>query len=166
MPDRGTPTISRRPLHLLLAEDNVINQRIARKVLENEGHTVLVARNGREALALAQTGSFDLILMDVQMPEMDGFDATAAIRKLEAESAAHVPIIGVTAHAMKGDHERCLAAGMDGYVSKPIRPAALFAAIEKAVPTLAPAVCAPAAPAAADGAVLDYAPTTKAVGSL
>jgi CheY-like chemotaxis protein len=117
----------------LLAEDNLVNQYLARKLLEKRGHTVAVAGNGREVLALLDQNSFDLVLMDVQMPDMDGFDATAAIRAKEKHTGQHIPIIAMTAHAMKGDEERCLESGMDGYVAKPIRPAALFAAIEAAV---------------------------------
>jgi two-component system sensor histidine kinase/response regulator len=128
------PTIS-RPLRILLAEDNTVNQLVARKLLGRRGHVVTVASNGREALAMFDAGStdeplFDLVLMDVQMPEMDGFEATAALRLHEAQSGRRIPIIAMTAHAMKGDQERCLDAGMDGYVTKPIQPAVLFAAIE------------------------------------
>jgi len=118
---------------VLLTEDNPVNQRVARTVLERQGHTVVVAHNGREALARVQAERFDVVLMDIQMPEMDGLAATRAIREIESASGAHVPIIGLTAHAMKGDRERCFAAGMDGYVSKPIRPAALFAAMDQAI---------------------------------
>jgi CheY-like chemotaxis protein len=123
------PPAGAKRMFVLLAEDNSVNQLIARSILEKQGHGVVVARNGREALALVQVEAFDLVLMDVQMPEMDGMAATRAIRKLESGSARHLPIIGVTAHAMKGDKEHCLAAGMDGYVSKPIRPETLLAAI-------------------------------------
>jgi CheY-like chemotaxis protein len=128
------PTIL-RPLRILLAEDNTVNQLVARKLLGRRGHIVTVASNGREALAMLDAGStneplFDLVLMDVQMPEMDGFEATAALRLHEAKSGRRIPIIAMTAHAMKGDQERCLDAGMDGYVTKPIQPAVLLAAIE------------------------------------
>jgi CheY-like chemotaxis protein len=122
-------------LRILLAEDNTVNQLVARKLLGRRGHIVTVASNGREALAMLDAGStneplFDLVLMDVQMPEMDGFEATAALRLHEAKSGRRIPIIAMTAHAMKGDQERCLDAGMDGYVTKPIQPAVLLAAIE------------------------------------
>jgi CheY-like chemotaxis protein/HPt (histidine-containing phosphotransfer) domain-containing protein len=118
-----------RPLRLLLAEDNPMNQKLAVRLLEKQGHAVKIANNGMEALAFAVDSpgaSFDAILMDVQMPEMDGLEAAARIRDRERATGRHVPIIAMTAHAMKGDQERCLAAGMDAYVSKPIKPDALF----------------------------------------
>jgi CheY-like chemotaxis protein len=105
---------------ILLAEDNVVNQRLVQRVLEREGHAVVVVGNGREALLALQKASFDLVLMDVQMPEMDGLEATRAIREMEGLTKMHVPIIALTAHAMKGDRDRCLDAGMDAYLSKPI----------------------------------------------
>ncbi len=110
-----------RPSRILLAEDNAVNQRLGRRILENGGHTVVVAANGVEALAALRRQTFDLVFMDVQMPEMDGLEATAAIRRDEAGSSRRIPIVALTAHAMAGDRERCLAAGMDGYLSKPIR---------------------------------------------
>jgi two-component system sensor histidine kinase/response regulator len=119
-----------RPLRVLLAEDNAINQLLVVKMLEKRGHSVVVAANGKEALAALEKESFDAVLMDVQMPEMDGFEATALIRTKEAETGSHVPVIALTAHAMRGDRERCLAAGMDGYLSKPIRAAELFEVLE------------------------------------
>jgi two-component system, sensor histidine kinase and response regulator len=128
---------ARRTIRILLAEDNAVNRTLAVRLLEKQGHAVVVANNGREALAILEKAAFagfDLALMDVQMPEMDGFEATAAIREREKSSGQHLPIIAMTAHAMKGDEERCLAAGMDGYVSKPIRTAELFATIDKLVP--------------------------------
>src|ERR1700687_4895200 len=109
-------------LNILLAEDNAVNQALAVRLLEKRGYSVTVAGNGKEALALLEKDSFDLILMDVQMPEMDGFAATAAIREKEKSSGAHLPIIAMTAHAMVGDRDRCLEAGMDDYISKPIHP--------------------------------------------
>jgi two-component system, sensor histidine kinase and response regulator len=109
-------------LRILLAEDNPVNQRLASRLLEKRGHSVEVAGNGREALEALKKGRFDLMFMDVQMPVMDGFEATAAIRKLEDGSGFRLPIVALTAHAMKGDREKCLAAGMDGYLTKPIRP--------------------------------------------
>jgi signal transduction histidine kinase/DNA-binding response OmpR family regulator len=109
-------------LRVLLAEDNLVNQRLAVRLLEKRGHRVVVAGNGREALQALEKDSFDLVFMDVQMPEMDGLEATAAIRERETRSGLHQPIIALTAHAMKGDREKCLAGGMDGYLTKPIRP--------------------------------------------
>jgi PAS domain S-box-containing protein len=120
-----------RPLRVLLAEDAPANQKLAVLLLEKLGHAVSVAGTGHEALQVLEEGSFDLVLMDVQMPEMDGFEATAAIRAREKRSNTHIPIIAMTAHAMKGDRERCLAAGMDDYVAKPIRLHELDEAIER-----------------------------------
>jgi CheY-like chemotaxis protein len=111
----------RSRLQVLVAEDNQINQLLATRVFEKLGHRVTVVSNGREALTAVQAGNFDLIAMDVQMPEMDGLEATIAIRVWEKTAGTHVPIMAMTAHAMKGDRARCLAAGMDGYTSKPIR---------------------------------------------
>ena len=133
------PAPSFKPLSILLAEDNLVNQRVAERLLVKRGHAVAVASNGAEAVAAFERRHFDVVLMDVQMPAMDGFEAAAAIRALEREGAGHTPIIALTAHAMEGDRERCLAAGMDNYVQKPIRPADLFAAVEQwASPQLDP----------------------------
>jgi CheY-like chemotaxis protein len=110
-----------RPLHILLAEDNPVNQKLAVSLLRKHGHTVEVANNGREALTALEQEPFDVVLMDVQMPEMDGLEATVAIREREKRTGRHIPVLAMTAYAMKGDRERCLAAGMDGYVAKPIR---------------------------------------------
>ena len=115
---------------ILLAEDNLVNQELAVRLLEKRGFDVTVAGDGRAALEALEKSAFDAILMDVQMPEMDGFVATAMIREKEKATGGHVPIIAMTAHALKGDQERCLAAGMDAYVSKPIRTAELFRTIE------------------------------------
>jgi signal transduction histidine kinase/DNA-binding response OmpR family regulator len=117
-------------LRVLLAEDNAVNQRLAVRLLEKRGHRVVVAGNGREALEALEKESFDLVLMDVQMPEMDGLAATVAIREKENGTDTHLPVVALTAHAMKGDRERCLTAGMDGYLSKPIRPPELDAILE------------------------------------
>jgi PAS domain S-box-containing protein len=130
---RHTLGETRRHLQILLAEDNAVNQALAVRLLQKRGHNVVVAANGREALAAVGNQRFDVVLMDVQMPEMDGFQATAAIREKEIQTGAHIPIIALTAHAMKGDQERCLAAGMDVYISKPIQASELFAAIENSV---------------------------------
>ena len=118
-------------LRVLLAEDNLVNQRLAVRLLEKRGHRVVVAGNGLETLQALAKQSFDLVLMDVQMPEMDGLEATAAIREKEKGTGVRQPIIALTAHAMKGDREKCLAAGMDGYLSKPIRPQELDAALDR-----------------------------------
>ena len=120
------------PLSILVAEDNYVSRLLAVRLLAKEGHTVTEARTGLEVLASYERGAFDLILMDVQMAETDGFEATAEIRERESETGGHVPIIALTAHAIKGDRERCLEAGMDGYLSKPIQPDELRAAIRRA----------------------------------
>jgi two-component system sensor histidine kinase/response regulator len=109
-------------LQVLLAEDNSVNQLLARRLLEKRGHRVTVTSNGREALDEIEKGTYDLVLMDVQMPEMSGIEATMAIREKEKGSDKHLPVIALTALVMKGDRERCFAAGMDGYLAKPIRP--------------------------------------------
>jgi PAS domain S-box-containing protein len=118
-------------LRILVAEDNEINQLVARRLFEKLGHKVTVVGDGREALSAVQSGKFDLVAMDVQMPEMDGFETTAAIRNLQEKAVAHIPIMAMTADAMKGDRERCFAAGMDGYISKPVRAEALRKAISQ-----------------------------------
>ena len=116
---------------VLLVEDVAVNQMLATRILEKAGHHVTVANNGREGVDAVASGAFDVVLMDVQMPEMDGFDASRAIRKRELTTGAHIPIVAMTAYAMTGDRERCLEAGMDGYVSKPIRARELLDAVEK-----------------------------------
>ncbi|HYW43824.1 MAG TPA: ATP-binding protein [Bryobacteraceae bacterium] len=121
-------------LHVLLAEDNPVNQRLAGRILEKQGHRVTLAGNGREAVAVLAKTDFDIILMDVQMPEMTGFEATEAIRRWERVTGRHVPIVAMTAHAMKGDRERCLDCGMDGYLAKPVRAADILKALEEFVP--------------------------------
>ncbi len=125
-----------RPLRVLLAEDGLVNQRVAAGLLQRRGHTVVVANNGREAVEALQKEPFDLVLMDVQMPEMDGLEATALIRERERATGGHVPIIATTADAMEGDRQRCLDAGMDAYLSKPIRADALYAAVEAILPAV------------------------------
>ena len=128
---RHTLRESRKQLCILLAEDNAVNQALAVRLLEKKGHSITVVGNGREALVALSEQAFDLVLMDVQMPGLDGFEVTAAIRAEEKENGKHLPILAMTAHALQGDHERCLAAGMDGYVAKPIQPRGLYEAIER-----------------------------------
>ncbi len=133
------------PLRILLAEDHPVNQKLAVRLLEKQGHSVVVAGDGKEALAALARRPFDLVLMDVQMPAMDGFETAGCIRRLEQGTGRHIPILAMTAHAMKGDRERCLEAGMDGYVAKPIQPHELYEAIDALVapPAAAPAAHAP-----------------------
>jgi two-component system sensor histidine kinase/response regulator len=141
---RHTLREERSRLQILLAEDNLVNQTLAVRLLEKRGYVVTVVGDGRAAIAALEKQSYDVVLMDVQMPEMDGFEATAVIRKNEESGARHTPIVAMTAHALKGDRERCLASGMDGYLPKPIRSAELFAAIENAVGKGKSAAVAPA----------------------
>jgi signal transduction histidine kinase/CheY-like chemotaxis protein len=124
--ERGSQAPGRSALHILLAEDNAVNQRVALRILEKAGHRVAIAENGKDAFRALQEQSFDVILMDVQMPEMGGFEATALIRERENRTGRHIPIIAMTAHAMAGDRERCLAAGMDDYLSKPVAASTLL----------------------------------------
>ena len=128
---RGEGRSSAEVLRILVVEDNLVNQRLAMRLLERRGHLVEVAANGRQALQAMEKGSYDLVLMDVQMPEMDGIEATARIREKEKSSGGHQRVVALTAHAMKGDEERCLAAGMDGYLTKPIRPEELYELLER-----------------------------------
>jgi len=127
------PAQATRSLKILLAEDNLVNQRLASRLLEKQGHQVTIVPDGVQALAAFDKHEFDVILMDVQMPELDGFEATIQIRAREQGHGRHVPIVAMTAHAMKGDRERCLAVGMDGYISKPIQPQELYEGIETAL---------------------------------
>lgn len=122
------------PLRILLAEDNPVNRQVATRLLEKQGHTIIAASDGREALAILERESIDLILMDVQMPDIDGLEATRTIRRREKASGGHIPIISVTAHVMKGDRENCLAAGADDYVSKPLQISELLEAIGRCCP--------------------------------
>jgi two-component system sensor histidine kinase/response regulator len=150
----AVPTARTTALRILIAEDHPVNQEVARQILQRLGHQVVVAADGRAALAALEQsgrGAFDLVLMDLQMPVMGGFEATAAIRDAERGSGAHLPIVALTAHAMKGDRERCLEAGMDGYVTKPIDGAELARVIDQLVP---PAT----APAPVPAAVVSVAP--------
>jgi len=138
--DGAIPLVTRFSLHdarepdaclrVLLAEDNLVNQRLAVRLLEKRGHRVVVAATGLEALKALEKESFDLVLMDVQMPEMDGLEATAIIREKEKGTGHRQPIVALTAHAMKGDREKCIEGGMDGYLSKPIRPQELDQLLE------------------------------------
>ena len=128
---RLTPTGN--SLRILVVEDNVVNQLLALRILEKEGHHVVTANNGEVAVHRVFSEDFDVVLMDVQMPVMDGFQATAEIRRKERETNRHIPIVAMTAHALKGDREKCLEAGMDGYVSKPVRSEELFSAIATAI---------------------------------
>jgi two-component system, sensor histidine kinase and response regulator len=118
-------------MKVLLAEDNAVNRTLAKKLLEKHGHTVVLAENGREALDALYRETVDLVLMDLQMPVMDGLEAIAAVRKKEVGTGVHLPIVALTAHAMKGDRERCLAAGADDYLIKPIHTPALLATLDR-----------------------------------
>jgi CheY-like chemotaxis protein len=121
-----------KPLHILLAEDNPINQRLAQRLVEKRGHEISFASTGEEALNLFADNRYDLILMDIQMPDMDGLETTAAIRKIESrDGRARILIVALTAHAMKGDREKCLAAGMDRYLTKPLRSAELYELLDQ-----------------------------------
>ena len=121
---------SEKCLRILLTEDNLVNQKLAVRLLEKRGHSITVANNGREAIEAIERDQFDVILMDVQMPEIDGFEATKLIRANELKTGGHLPIVAMTAHAMKGDRERCLDVGMDGYIAKPLHPTELFEVVE------------------------------------
>jgi two-component system sensor histidine kinase/response regulator len=131
MPSPAVDVVACRPLQVLLVEDNAVNQKLVQRMLKPLGHTVTVADNGRAAVAAFEQQRFDLVLMDVQMPEMDGFEATGAIRASECASGDHIPIIAMTAHAMKGDRERCLGAGMDAYIAKPVDRRELLATLAR-----------------------------------
>ncbi len=153
------PQASHR-LRILLAEDSPVNQQFAFEILQKQGHSVEVVFNGKHAVDAVQSDHFDVILMDVQMPEMDGLEATAEIRRQEQKTGAHVPIIALTAHALSGDRQRCLAAGMDGYLQKPFYPADLHNALS---PYGAGPGCAnPGEPAAANKPGCNEAPVQGA----
>ncbi|HQZ66609.1 MAG TPA: response regulator [Planctomycetaceae bacterium] len=153
------------PLRILLAEDGAMNQKLAVALLSKWGHQVTVAEDGRQAVRAYETQPFDLVLMDVQMPEMDGFEATACIRALENKTDRHIPIVAMTARAMKGDRELCLESGMDGYIAKPIRQRELYQTIAAYFPaTPAPATAAPAVDApATEPLVVDWAAVLRRV---
>ena len=157
-PERPLPLVTRHSLRerrrgarILLAEDNPVNQTVAVRLLEKRGHTVVAVASGREALRAVEREAFDLVLMDVQMPDLDGYEATAILRARERDRGTHLPIVALTAHAMSGDRERCLAAGMDAFLTKPVQAEELEATLQRLVadgPPRPPAA-APAAPAAA-----------------
>jgi two-component system sensor histidine kinase/response regulator len=158
-PQPAAPVVAAAPdvavrRNVLLAEDNVVNQRVAIGLLERRGHQVTLVPNGLEALKALDADTFDVVLMDVQMPEMGGLEATAEIRRREAGTGRHVRIVAMTAHAMNGDRDLCLSAGMDGYLSKPVDPAMLYAVVEEftSVPA-SPATVAGAAGPVNDGAL-------------
>jgi len=121
---------SSKSLHILVAEDNPINQKLVVRLLQKQGHTSIVANNGREAVETWSQQSFDAILMDMMMPEMDGLEATIAIREREKTTGQHIPIIAITANAMIGDREKCLGAGMDEYISKPVDVTKLYETLD------------------------------------
>jgi CheY-like chemotaxis protein/nitrogen-specific signal transduction histidine kinase len=130
-PASSAPMTPTAPLRILVAEDNPVNQTLVSRILVRAGHTVAVAANGQEAVEMCSSGRFDLILMDVQMPVLDGFEATARVRELDRARGVRTPVIALTANAMKGDRERCLGAGMDGYISKPVSRDELLGTVAK-----------------------------------
>jgi CheY-like chemotaxis protein len=151
------------PLNILVAEDNEFNAQLMEQLLARRGHRVRPASNGREALALAGEGAFDLLLLDVHMPELDGFEVVQAIRERERTVGGHLPVIALTARSRQEDRERCLAAGMDDFLTKPIRPAELLAAIDRLAP--APGVSRPVQPAAGEPvSLLDPVALLRACG--
>ena len=162
-PDSGEPAEPSAGLKILLAEDGLVNQRVAVGLLQMRGHHVTIANNGKEAVDAVRNERYDVVLMDVQMPELDGLEATIAIREMEKPSGRHTPIIAMTAAAMKGDREKCLQVGMDGYISKPIDPEQLTSTLQQISPAEsgAPAdVAAPATSAESDGVIdLEFAQT-------
>ncbi len=160
----GSPSGTVRPLKILLAEDNVVNQKVVTSMLEKRGHSVTVAGDGRQALLEWSRATFDVVLMDVQMPEMDGFEAVAAIRKDETGTGRRLPVVALTAHAMKGDRERCLAAGFDAYVAKPIRSEILLATLAElaSAPVAVPAPVA--SPASGDRSIFDLDAALECTG--
>jgi signal transduction histidine kinase/DNA-binding response OmpR family regulator len=136
-----TPMRAARRLRVLVAEDNPVNQKLAQHLLERRGHTPILVTNGRDAVEATRADRFDLVLMDLQMPEMDGFEATLSIRTRERETGAQrVPIVALTAHAMQGDRQRCMDADMDGYVAKPIKPVELFEVIDRVIAASSPVI--------------------------
>jgi CheY-like chemotaxis protein/HPt (histidine-containing phosphotransfer) domain-containing protein len=157
------PVPAAAPLHILVAEDNEYNAQLMEQLLARRGHRVRLTANGREALALAGEGAFDLLLLDVHMPELDGFEVVAAIRERERTVGGHLPVIALTARSRKEDRERCLAAGMDDFQTKPIRPAELLAAIDRLAP--APGASRPVQSAAGEPvSLLDPIAVLRACG--
>jgi CheY-like chemotaxis protein len=134
----ATPMRAAHRLRVLVAEDNAVNRKLAEHLLRRRGHRPLMVTNGRDAVEVLATEQIDLVLMDLQMPEMDGFEATAAIRELERGTGRRLPIIALTAHAMEGDRQRCLGADMDGYLSKPIKAVELFEVIDRVMAATSP----------------------------
>ncbi len=130
---RPVPLAAGPPLRILLAEDNPINRKVAVHILEKRGHRVRTAGNGNEVLEALDTEEFDVVLMDVQMPVLDGFETTARIRRNEERTRRHMPVVALTAHALREDRKRCLEAGMDDYVSKPLKPDELFRTLDRVV---------------------------------
>jgi CheY-like chemotaxis protein len=153
---------SQRPLHILLVEDNVVNQRLTVRLLQRWGHSVVVVGNGKEAFAALARETFALVLMDVQMSDMDGLATTAVIRAQEQAIGTHIPIVALTAHAMQEDRERCLAAGMDAYLSKPLQASQLFQLLDRLVPGTVP-MPETAGTSASDGTVFDRQATLARV---
>jgi CheY-like chemotaxis protein len=135
--DAAPDAAAARRLRLLVAEDNPVNQQVIARLLARLGHEVAIAGNGREVLEAMTRERFDAVLMDVQMPEMDGLEAAEAIRRAEGSTGRHMPIVALTAHAMKGDRDRCLASGMDAYLAKPIRTAELADVLNRLEPPVA-----------------------------
>jgi CheY-like chemotaxis protein len=153
------------PRKVLLAEDGLVNQKVALGFLEKWGHRVVVAANGKLAVEAAEREAFDVVLMDIQMPIMNGYEATAAIRRAEQDSGRRIPIVAMTAEAMKGDREKCLAAGMDDYISKPFDPAELRRVIEAAPVLAANAPPPDSLPVPSDRAVADAAASNPAAAA-
>jgi CheY-like chemotaxis protein len=161
--ESAAPVPAAPPLHILVAEDDEFSARLMEQLVARHGHRVRLANNGREALALAEEGVFDLLLLDIHMPELDGFGIVKAIRERERAAGGHLPVIALTARSRKEDRERCLAAGMDDFLTKPVSTAALFAAINRLAP--APKVSVPdQADAARRGSLLDPAAVLTACG--
>lgn len=163
----ASDSATRQPLKILLAEDNVTNQKLAIAILGKYGHTIKVVADGRQAIEACETELFDVVLMDMQMPEVDGLEATSAIRSFEQSAGRHTPIIALTANAMIGDRDRCLQAGMNDYLSKPLRADDLFAMIERLVaPQAATATTSPAGGTSGSSpdAIFDYAASVQQVG--